>query len=67
MSYLVVIEQGDESFGAYVPDLPGCASQGETHDEAVANVREAISACLEAREANGMPLTVAIREVEVAV
>ena len=49
------------------PAIPGCVSQGRTEDEALANIREAIGACLEARAANGMPLTVAVREVEVLV
>lgn len=41
------------------PAIPGCISQGRTEEEALANVREAIAACIEARAANGMPLTVA--------
>jgi len=49
------------------PAIPGCVSQGRTVEEALANIREAIEACLEARAANGMPLTVTIREVEVSV
>ena len=32
MQYLVIIEQGLSSFGAYVPDLPGCIAAGETRD-----------------------------------
>ncbi|NOT01593.1 MAG: type II toxin-antitoxin system HicB family antitoxin [Phycisphaerales bacterium] len=48
------------------PAIPGCVSQGATEAEALANIREAIEACLESRAANGMPLTVATREVEVA-
>ena len=47
------------------PAIPGCVSQGKTEAEALANIREAIEACLEARAANGMPLTVATREIEV--
>jgi len=42
-------------------------SQGRTEAEAVENIREAIAACLEARAANYMPLTIAVREVEVHV
>ncbi len=49
------------------PAIPGCVSQGKTEAEALANIREAIEACLEARAANGLPLTVATREVEVSV
>lgn len=51
---------------AQCPAIPGCVSQGRTEDEAMANIREAITACLESRAAHGMPLTVAVREVEVA-
>jgi predicted RNase H-like HicB family nuclease len=42
MRYLVVVEQGPTSFGAYVPDLPGCVAAGETREEALALIREAI-------------------------
>ena len=49
------------------PAIPGCVSQGKTEDEALANIREAIAACVETRVANGMPVTVAVREVEVPV
>ena len=49
------------------PAIPGCVSQGKTEAEALDNIREAIEVCLEARAANGMPLTVATREVEVKV
>jgi len=52
---------------AECPSIPGCVSQGKTEEEADTNIREAIQGCMEARAANGMPLTVAVREVEVAV
>jgi predicted RNase H-like HicB family nuclease len=42
MKYLVVIENGGNSFGAYVPDLPGCDVVGETRDEALQLIREAV-------------------------
>ncbi len=45
---------------AECPAIPGCVSQGRTEQEVLANIREAIEACLEARAANGMPLTVAL-------
>jgi len=66
---LIVTLQRDETgmIVAECPSIPGCVSQGGTEEEAIVNVREAIRACLEARAANGMPLTVAIREVEVKV
>jgi predicted RNase H-like HicB family nuclease len=42
MKYLVVIEQGPSSYGAYVPDLPGCIAVGETRDETIELIHEAI-------------------------
>ncbi len=68
MKLLVTLER-DETGMIVVecPSIPGCVSQGRTEGEALANIREAIEGCLEARAANGMPLTVEIREVEVTV
>jgi predicted RNase H-like HicB family nuclease len=65
---LIVTLDRDESgmIVAECPAIPGCVSQGATEDEALANVRDAIRLCLESRAANGMPLTVTTREVEVA-
>jgi len=56
MSYLVVIEQGDTSFGAHVPDLPGCVAVGATEEEALRLVREAIAFHLEALAEQGLPI-----------
>jgi predicted RNase H-like HicB family nuclease len=42
MKYAVVIEKGPSSFGAYVPDLPGCIAAGETRTEALRLIQEAI-------------------------
>jgi predicted RNase H-like HicB family nuclease len=53
MEYVVIVEQGDTSFGAYVPDLPGCVAVGETRDEAVQLIREAIEMHLESLRENG--------------
>ena len=66
---LIVTLERDETGMIVVecPAIPGCASQGKTEAEALANIRDAIQGCLEARAANGMPLTVATREVEVTV
>jgi len=66
---LVVTIERDETGMLVVecPSIPGCISQGRTEEEAMANIREAIAGCVEARAANGMPVTVATREIEVAV
>jgi predicted RNase H-like HicB family nuclease len=52
MEYLVVIEKGPKSYGAYVPDLPGCVAVGESRREVLKLIREAVSLHIEAmREA----------------
>lgn len=42
MKYAVVIEQGPSSFGVHVPDLPGCIAVGETREQALQFIQEAI-------------------------
>jgi predicted RNase H-like HicB family nuclease len=67
MKLIVTLERDETGMiVAECPSIPGCISQGKTEEEALANIREAIQLCLESRAANGMPLTIAIREVEVA-
>ena len=68
MKFIVNLDRDETGvIVAECPAIPGCVSQGKTEAEALANIREAIEVCLEARAANGMPLTVATREVEVKV
>ena len=40
--YLVVIEKANGNYSAYCPDLPGCVATGETREEVIHNMREAI-------------------------
>jgi predicted RNase H-like HicB family nuclease len=40
--YMVISEQGPTSYGAYVPDLPGCVAAGESQQEALQLIQEAI-------------------------
>lgn len=56
MRYLVVVEKGSTSFGAYVPDLPGCVAAGETKDECLTLIREAIELHLEGLKDQGQPV-----------
>ncbi len=56
MEYLVVIERGPSSVGAYVPDLPGCVAVGETQQEVEALIREAIAFHVEGLRAEGHPV-----------
>lgn len=53
MRYMVVIEKGPTSFGAYVPDLPGCIAAGETKEEVLALIREAIGLHFESLKESG--------------
>jgi predicted RNase H-like HicB family nuclease len=53
MRYMVVIENGETSFGAYVPDLPGCVAVSETKDEVKRLIQEAIEFHLEDLKENG--------------
>lgn len=67
MKYRVVLEpQDDGGFTAYVPSLPGCVSQGDTADEAMVNIKEAIGLYLESLRARGLPPP-RVEEREVAV
>ena len=56
MEYIVIVEQGDTSFGAYVPDLPGCVAVGETRDEAMGLIREAIEMHIDSLRENDEPV-----------
>lgn len=56
MTYLVILEQGSRSFGAYVPDLPGCAVVAETREEALRLIREAIPLHLQGLRDDGNPI-----------
>jgi len=56
MRYMVVIEKGSSSYGAFVPDLPGCIAVGETEAEALALIEEAIQFHLEDMKAGGLQI-----------
>jgi len=64
MKFTVILEP--EAGGAYsviCPAIPGCVSQGDSLDDALANIREAILLCLEVRREDGLPLPVETAEV----
>jgi len=68
MRFTVTVEQDEDGvFVAECPAIPGCVSQGKTEKEALENIKDAIKHCLEVRAEKGMPLTVAMREIEVMV
>ena len=54
MQYLVIIEEGPTSFGAYVPDLPGCVAVGESRAEVSALIHAAIEFHIEGMKEDGL-------------
>ena len=59
MRFVVTIERDEDGvFVAECPSIPGCVSQGDTREEAIANIQDAIRGCLEVRAERGMPLIV---------
>ena len=68
MKYKVVIHKAEEGgYWAEVPALPGCCSEGETLDEVMANIREALTGCLDALHSMGKDVTEDVEVREVAV
>jgi predicted RNase H-like HicB family nuclease len=56
MQYTVIIEKAPGNYSAYVPDLPGCISTGQTREEIERNIREAIEFHLEGMREDGLPI-----------
>ena len=50
MTYKVNLKKSDEGYSVWVPGLPGCWSQGNTEEEALENIKDAIQAYLETVE-----------------
>lgn len=68
--YTVVIEKGPKSFGAFVPDLPGCVAVAKTRSTAAKLIREAMELHLEDLRTQGIPFpraTAVTEMIEVAV
>ena len=69
MRYAVIVEKGETSFGAYVPDLPGCVAAAETKEEVLRLIHEAIEFHVEGLREDGQPIpdpSSSIEYVEVA-
>ena len=67
MKLLVTMDRDED--GVWVvecPAIPGCISQGNSKQEALENIKEAIQLCLEVRAEQGLPLTIETRHIEVA-
>jgi len=56
MRYAVIIEKGEKSYGAYVPDLPGCVAVGKTKRQVLKLIREAIELHLDGMRQEGIPV-----------
>jgi predicted RNase H-like HicB family nuclease len=56
MKYAVIVEEGDTSFGAHVPDLPGCVAVAETKQEVLELIQEAIEFHLDGLRQDGQPV-----------
>jgi predicted RNase H-like HicB family nuclease len=56
MRYAMVIEKGDNNYSAYLPDLPGCVTTGNTVEELKRNMQEAIELHLEGLREDGLPI-----------
>ncbi len=53
MKYMVVIEKGEKGYGAHVPDLPGCIAAGDTREEVLGLIKEAIEFHIEGLRKDG--------------
>ena len=70
MEYTVIIEQGPTSYGAYLPDLPGCVSAGQTREQAIPRITEAVKDHVELMVEHGEMVpepTMSAIEVEVPI
>jgi predicted RNase H-like HicB family nuclease len=56
MTYTVIYEKGPESWGAYVPDLPGVITVGESREDVEQLIQEAIELHLEGLLDKGLPI-----------
>lgn len=71
--FKVVLEKESEGgFSVFVPSLPGCATQGETMEEAIANIKEALELYIQSLKEDGLPIPssdvdIIVRDVEVSV
>lgn len=67
LTFVTTLDRDEDGIWiAECPSIPGCVSQGQTREEAIANIREAIAACLEVRAERGLPLTLETQQVDIA-
>ena len=67
MIFNVTIDRDEDGvFIVECPSIPGCVSQGKSKEEALENIKDAITLCLQVRSEKGMPLTIETKQIEVA-
>ena len=54
--YVMIVEQGEGGFGAYVPDLPGCVAVGESREDGLRLIGEAVELHLVSLREDGLPI-----------
>ena len=54
--YMVVVERGETSWGAHVPDLPGCVAVGDTREDVLRLIREALEFHIDGLRQDGLPV-----------
>ncbi|UCH40713.1 MAG: type II toxin-antitoxin system HicB family antitoxin [Gammaproteobacteria bacterium] len=64
MRYAVIIEKGEDGYGAYVPDLPGCIAAGKTREEVKKLIREAIEFHIEGLKEDGISVPAPASSIE---
>ncbi len=69
--FSVIIEKDKDGYFAYCPELQGCYTQGDTYEETLENIKDAIQLHIEDRIANGekilLPESVSLTSLEVAI
>ena len=65
MKYAVIIEKGEDGYGAHVPDLPGCIAAGETREEVIQLIQEAIEFHIEGLKEAGQPVPAPASSIEI--
>jgi predicted RNase H-like HicB family nuclease len=62
LRYMVVVEKGEASWGAHVPDLPGCVAVGESREEVLRLIREAIEFHIDGLKQDGLSVPAPLSE-----
>jgi predicted RNase H-like HicB family nuclease len=64
MHHVGIIEKDESSYGSFVPDLPGCVAVGETREEVMRLIHEAIEFHIEGLKEDGLPVPVASSTIQ---